>query len=340
MGRKPDAVPKRTLRRTKPNAAFVVGQTVIHPTMDNNRMPIAYGALLIAMLISAGNFLFGNLAVNEIPPVALAFWRCLIATVCVLPFVLMGGGKPIRYLRQNWLRMLVLAFVGVVACPWLVYLALRSDDLIDLGAGYTSVPLLTILFSAVLLGERLRLLQYIGVAIALAGALGFAFRGDLSDLIRFDPHVAFLLMIASNSFRGLYLVLLKKWEIHPKPEEGLFVLFVLGTLMLLPPFLVYEATTPQLFDYSWRVWGSILFIGVGMGAIYLHLINFGTEKVGASSASLFSYLVPIFVAIESIVVLGSDLHLYQGVGAVLIIGGVLLATRLHPRPAPAEHAPH
>ena len=128
--------------------------------MTTNRMPLASVALLAAMLISAGNFLFGNLAVNEIPPVVLAFWRCLIATICVLPFVIIKGGSPIRYFRENWLRISVLAFVGVVVCPWLVYLALRSDDLIDLGAGYTSVPLLTILFSAVLLSERLRPIQY------------------------------------------------------------------------------------------------------------------------------------------------------------------------------------
>lgn len=307
--------------------------------MNSKRTSLAYVALLGTMLISAGNFLFGNLAVNEMPAGVLAFWRCLIAAICVLPFVLLKGGRPFRSLRQNWRQLAVLSFVGVVACPWLVYLALRSDDLIDLGAGYTSVPLLTILFSALLLGERLRAIQYIGVAIALAGALVFAFRGSLSELVGFHPHVAFLLMIASNALRGLYLVLLKKWDVHPKPEDGLFVLFVLGTLMLLPVFVAHEMTTSAPLAYGWSVWGSVLFIGVGMGAVYLHLLNFGTNTVGASSASLFAYLVPIFVAIESVTILGDDLELYQGVGAVLIIGGVLIATRLHRKRAPADHPP-
>lgn len=308
--------------------------------MFKNRTAIAYSALFLAMLISSGNFLFGNLAVKEVPPIVLAFWRCLIAVLCVLPFVLRKDGNPLRYFRRNRVRILILAFIGVVATPWLVYLALRSDDLIDLGAGYTSVPVLTILFSAFLLGERLRSVQYLGVTIALAGALVFAFRGDFSNLINFNPHLAFLLMIASNSCRALYLVLLKKWDIHPKPEEGLFVIFVVGVLILLPFVIAYETGTPRPFDYSWQVWGSILFIGVGMGAIYLHLLNFGTAEVGASSASLFAYLVPILVTIESVAVLGIDFHVYQGVGAVLIIGGVLIATRWHPQPVHPDHAPH
>ncbi len=301
---------------------------------------MAYGALLLAMLISAGNFLFGNLAVKEIPPVVLTFWRCLIAALCVLPFVISKQSNPIKHFRRAWLRIVVLAGVGVVVCPWLVYLALRSNDLIDLGAGYTSVPLLTILFSALLLGERLRLLQYGGVAIALAGALVFAFQGDLSNLTNFKPHIAFLLMIASNACRGLYLVLLKKWDLHPKPEGELFAIFGVGVLLLLPVFVAYEIGTSQPFDYSWQVWASILYVGVGMGAIYLHLLNFGTDQVGASRASLFAYLVPIFVAAESVAFLGSELHLYQGVGAALIIGGVLIVTRLHRQTAPADHPPH
>lgn len=308
--------------------------------MDKNRLALAYGALILAMLISAGNFLFGNLAVKEIPPIVLAFWRCLIAALCVLPFVLNKQGNLIRYFRRAWLRLVAVAVVGVVVSPALIYLALRSNELIDLGAGYTSIPLLTILFSALLLGERLRAVQYFGVAIALAGALVFAFRGSLSDLVNFEPHVAFLLMIASNAFRGLYLVLLKKWDLHPKPEEGLFVLLIIGVLVFLPVFVAYEVGTPRPFDYSWQVWASILYVGVGMGLVYLHLLNFGTDEVGASNASLFAYLVPMFVAVESVAVLGSDLHLYQGVGAVLIIGGVLIVTRLHSRPAPADHPPH
>ncbi len=308
--------------------------------MKVNKPVLAYGALLLAMLISAGNFMFGNLAVNEVHPVVLTFWRCLIAAVFVLPLVLRGRGNPFQHLKGSWLRITVLACIGVVATPWFVYSALRSNDLIDLGAGYTSVPLLTILFSTLLLNERLQPVQYLGVAIALVGALIFAFRGDLENLVNFNPHLAFLLMIASNACRGLYLVLLKKWNMKPKPDEGLFVIFVIGVAVLLPFVLFFEAGTPRLFAYSWQVWGSILFIGVGMGAIYLHLLNFGTSEVGASTASLFAYLVPIFVAIEAVTLKGMHLQLYQGVGGVLIIGGVLIATRLHIRPTLAEHPPH
>ncbi|NVO58335.1 EamA family transporter [Rhodobacteraceae bacterium B1Z28] len=64
-----------------------------------NKTALAYGALMLAVLISAGNFLFGNLAVKEVSPVALAFWRCLIAAIFVLPLVLKRQGNPFRHFQ-------------------------------------------------------------------------------------------------------------------------------------------------------------------------------------------------------------------------------------------------
>ena len=218
-----------------------------------------------------------------------------------------------------------------------MYLALRFDDLIDLAVGYTFIPLLAVLFSAWLLAERLAGIQYLGFAAAFAGALVFAFRGALANVASFDPHVGFLWMLAVCLVRALYLVLLRKWDMHPSPGEGLPVLLGLGAAILLPGFLGHEVASDAPLGYPWPVWGSIAFIGIGMGALYLHLISFGTGRIGATRASLFVYAVPIFVAIESVLFLGSALRLYQIVGALLVIGGVFLVSRFRTRePHPHE----
>ena len=137
--------------------------------------------------------------------------------------------------------------------------------------------------------------------------------------MRFDPHAGFVWMMAVCLARSLYLVLLKKWDMHPSPGEGLFVLLGLGTTILLPGFLAQEVASGVPLDYSWPVWGSIAFIGIGMGALYLHLISFGTARIGASRASLFIYTVPLLVTAESILFLGSRIHAYQIVAAVLVV---------------------
>ncbi|MEM8631955.1 MAG: DMT family transporter [Pseudomonadota bacterium] len=289
---------------------------------------LAFGALTLAMLISSGNFIAGNLAVDDVSPAVLTFWRCLIAALCVLPFVVRARGHPLRYLMQTWRYLIPLSIVGVVLAPLLIYLALRSEDLIDLAAGYTSIPVITIFLSAFVMGERLTAAQYLGILAALLGALVFAFDGNWAKLVAFDPHVPFLFMLAAAFARALYLVLLRKWKIHPKPQEGLFAALVIGMLVLLPFFLAEEIPELDFLTYTPALWGSILFVGIGMGALYLHLITYGTHVISASAASLFTYLVPFFVTVESVVYRDAQLQLYQGIGAALIIGGVFVATRM------------
>jgi drug/metabolite transporter (DMT)-like permease len=304
---------------------------------DERSAAWAYAALLAAMLISSGNFVLGNLAVREIAPETLAFWRTAIATACVLPLALRARRDLLGYFRRQKARALVLSLTGVVLPAWFMYLSVRSDDLINLSVGYTFIPLMAVLFSAWLLAERLAPIQYLGLASAFLGGLVFAFRGALANLGSFDPHVGFLWMMAVCLVRSLYLVLLSKWEMHPAPGEGLFVLLGLGTIILLPGFIAQEVASANALDYSWPVWGSIAFIGIGMGALYLHLISFGTGRIGATRASLFVYTVPLFVALESILFLGSALQTYQALGALLVIGGVFMVSWFRTRePHPSE----
>jgi drug/metabolite transporter (DMT)-like permease len=300
----------------------------------------AYAAMLAAMLISSGNFLFGNLAIREIEPLTLTFWRTAIALACVVPFALQGKHDLVAYFRRQKVKVLVLSVTGVILPAWLMYLSLRSHLVIDLSVGYTLIPLMAVLFSALLLGERLSAIQYLGLAAAFLGALVCAFEGELSNLARFDPHTGFVWMMAVCLTRSLYLVLLRKWDLHPSPGEGLFVLLALGMASLIPGFIGQEVASGAPLDYSWPVWGSIAFIGIGMGALYLHLISFGTGRMGASQASLFIYTVPLLVTAESVLFLGSRIHAYQIVAAVLVVGGVFVVSwfrTLEPHPGELHH---
>ncbi len=42
---------------------------------------------------------------------------------------------------------------------------------------------------------------------------------------------------------------------------------------------------------------------------------------------MFLYLLPIYGVLMAVALLGEELHLYHGVGFVLILGGVVLASR-------------
>lgn len=297
-----------------------------NPTGEPLGIAWAYGAMLLAVLISSGNFIFGSLAVDSITAGVLAFWRTAIATLLMLPFFLRAGQSIVGYFRQHKLKAVALTLSGVVLPAWFIYLSLHSDTLIDLAVGYTLIPLMTVVLAASLLGERLRPLQGLGLALALLGALVLAFHGRIENLLQFDPHVGFLWMLAACFTRGLYLVLLKKWSMRPSSDGGLFVLLVAGAIVLAPTLVHQAVTELHPFDYSWQLWGSIAFVGVGMGALYLHLISYGTDRIGAVKASLFTYLLPVFVTTESILFLGVTIEPYQVGAAAIVMVGVFLVS--------------
>jgi drug/metabolite transporter (DMT)-like permease len=293
--------------------------------------------MALAMLISSGNFIFGSQAVDSLPPSVVAFWRSLIATLCMLPFFLRAEQSIFGYFRQHGLKALWLTLTGVVLPAWLIYLSLDSDTLIDLAVGYTMIPVMTVLFAALLLGERLRWMQSLGLVLALLGALVFAFKGNLENLRQFNPHIGFLWMLGCCVTRGLYMVLLKKWDMKPASDGGLFVLLFAGAVLLAPLFVDHMTSKLHPADYSWQLWGSIIFIGVGMGALYLHLISFGTSGIGAVKASLFTYLLPIFVTAESVLFLGAEIQRYQIAAAAVVVVGVFLVSWFREAHVTPEH---
>ena len=79
------------------------------------------------------------------------------------------------------------------------------------------------------------------------------------------------------------------------------------------------------------------FIGIGMGAVYLYLLGLGTSRLGATKVSLFTFIVPVLVAVESILFLDATLHLYQAVGGVLVLAGVFCVAHFR-SPSPTAAA--
>ena len=88
---------------------------------------MAYGAMLLAMIIVSGNFVFGNHAMQDLPALPLSFWRTVIATLCLLPLALISRKNIAAFFFENKLKAITLVLTGVVLPPWFIYLALNSS---------------------------------------------------------------------------------------------------------------------------------------------------------------------------------------------------------------------
>jgi chloramphenicol-sensitive protein RarD len=146
-----------------------------------------------------------------------------IFMIILMQFI--GGFGRLRLILKQPKQLAILFVTSVlIAVNWLIFIwAVNNDHMLDASLGYFINPLFNILLGMAFLGERLRKLQWVAVALASAGVL--------VQLISFGS-IPLLSLALAASF-GFYGLLRKKVNIDAK--SGLLV----ETAILLPIALGY-----------------------------------------------------------------------------------------------------
>lgn len=113
-------------------------------------------------------------AVHEVAPLEVLAHRMLwsLAFVAVLLLALRRGAWLAPVLREPRLLARFGASAALVSVNWLIYIwSVNHDRVVDASLGYFINPLVNVLIAALFLGERLRRVQWLAVAIAGAGVL-------------------------------------------------------------------------------------------------------------------------------------------------------------------------
>jgi drug/metabolite transporter (DMT)-like permease len=90
-------------------------------------------------------------------------------------------------------------------------------------------------------------------------------------------------------------------------------------------------SVPDVTSLSWRVVAAVVALGaIGTGLAFV--INMRNIRVvGASTASLVTYMIPVFATIIGVLVLGEHVQWFQPVGALVVLLGVAVSQGLLPR---------
>jgi rarD protein len=176
-----------------------------------------------------------------------------------------------------------------IAINWLVFIwAANSGRLLETSLGYYINPLVNILCGLLFLGEKLRRLQWLAVALASAGvALQAITLGSL-------PYVALILAFAF----GLYGLLRKIIKVGAL--EGLFI----ETLILTPPSLVYlfyfsagDSLTQMADSFSF----SLFLICAGpLTSVPLMLFAAAVSRLNYSTMGFIQYIAPSTVLLTAV----------------------------------------
>lgn len=195
-----------------------------------------------------------------------------------------------RELRDNPARLLVLAGCGLlIASNWLVYVwAVNNDRMLEASLGYYINPLVNVLLGLLILGERLRRLQWLAVGLAALGVAQQVWQvGSL-------PWVSLVLALTF----GFYGLIRKKAPVAALP--GL----VVETWLLLPIALAWLALHPAAMSNQAAFWSSgqwLLLAAAGpITLVPLVCFNAAARHLPYTTLGFLQYIAPTLVMLQAI----------------------------------------
>ncbi|WP_299235185.1 DMT family transporter [uncultured Halomonas sp.] len=285
--------------------------------------PLAFLAPLGAVLIWSGNMTINQLTVGTIAPSSIAFLRWVLALAVLTPLVAPAAWQHRATIRREWPKLAVLGLLGMGLWQGLAYMAAETTSATNMGILAAMVPLLTVLLSALILREPPSLGGVAGGALALVGVAILLGRGSPLSLLELTVARGDALMLVAATCYALYGVMLKRWPIALPPWVLLYGQVIFAVLILLPPYLLGPMTPVDSSNI-----GLILYAGIPASIITTFLWMLAIRRIGASQASIFINLMPLFSAIIAMFALGERIALFHFLGGALILAGVVMAQTL------------
>jgi len=295
------------------------------PETKPTKMWLAYSGLSLAVFFWAVNTVIAKAVVMEIRPMALSFYRWLIAFMIILPFAVSHLKKDGLLIRQHLGFLFVLALPSVAAYNSILYFGAQFTTATNISLVAAAMPVMTLLFSWIMNKEKPYCLQSAGVVISILGMLLIITKGSWRLLLNLNFNPGDLLIVFAIASWAFYSVLLKKRQIHISPISFLTVLIALGTLCILP-FYAWEFVIYKGFELNQVNISIFLYLGTFPSILSYIFWNYGVRTAGASIASIFMYLLPIFTALIASVFLKENLFSYHFYGGVLILTGLILSS--------------
>lgn len=298
----------------------------MHDRLDADRIGWLPFLAVLPPLFWAGNFVLGRALHADIPPLALSFWRWILALAILLPFAWRGLRAQAVIVRRHWAVLSLLALLGVTGYNTLAYIGLQTATATNGVLLASATPVLILLLSWLLLGQRAGLWQGLGVLLSLAGVLLVVSGGDPTRLASIRPNPGDLWILVAGLDWALYSVCLR-WR-----PAGLDPLVFLATTVAL-------GSIPLAGLYAWDLaqghgfaptpvnLAALAYVALFPSVLAYIVWNRAVARLGANRTGQYIHLMPLFGALLAVVFLGERPGWFHAVGMALIGGGIWLSAR-------------
>lgn len=257
------------------------------------------------------------------PILLLAFLRFLIAAVAMAGWVRRGPGEAPLSRHDRGLLFLE-SFFGNFLFSICMLFGVALSTALAAGVIMAGIPAAVALLSRAFLKERIAPRMLAGIACAVGGIalVSFAKNADSANPGALPGH---LLLLSAVLCEASYVVIGKKLtgQVGPKRISALINLWGLA---LVAPFGVWQALSFDFGAVGAASWWLLAFYSIAASMVTVWLWMTGLKQVPASSAGIFTVLLPIGATAVGVLFLGERFSSAQAAAFGLALAGVVLAT--------------
>lgn len=291
-----------------------------------NTRGMAMAGLVLSVFFWAVNGVVARGVVDHIPPMALSFYRWFTALLILFPFAYKGLVREKKEIyRYRW-RLFFIAIPSVAVYNSCLYLAALYTTAINISLLVAAMPAVTLGAAWLITGIRPKALQVAGITIAMSGVTAIVVKGDLSVLYRLNLNPGDLIMLVSTIAWAVYSIYYKKMALPISSLPFLFSTIVLGILVIFP-FYLWELFCVGGVKITPQVLLTFIFLGLCPSVLSYICWNRGVQVMGAPTAVLAVYLVPVFTSVIAWFWLGERLSSYHLAGGLMILVGLIFSSR-------------
>ena len=291
----------------------------------------AYVLLVVSSLAWSGNIVLVRAVHEDIPPVGLMFWRCLITVLVLAPVFIPNWRRDLPLLLQHWRLIALLGVLQFVGGQTLLYVALQTTTAVNVGLLNATEPALTAIVAWLLLVERVNRWQSFGIALTLIGVATIILRGDVGTLVELEFVAGDLIVQLAMLSWAVYTVLVRRVPTGIHPFVLLFAMSIPASLFLLPFYALEMTWTGRYVEPTIGTAAVVVYLILLGTIVGLALQNMGIKRIGPARASSFTNLIPVFTAVLGVVLLGEPFVGYHLAGTVLVFSGVAIVNRMRRR---------
>ncbi len=258
---------------------------------------------------------------GEVPPFLLAALAFSVATGLVVIKWLVRGEDIVAHLKQP-VGAWALSVTGLFGYHFFYFMALRNAPPVEAGLIAYMWPLLIVLFSALLPGERLRWWHLAGALTGLVGAVLLVTDGNGLDGFKSEYLLGYLMAVTCALTWSTYSVLNRRFGHVPTDAVGGFC----GATAILAVF-AHMAFEQTVWPANTGEWLAVFGLGLlPVGAAFFTW-DYGTKHGNIQVLGALAYAAPLISTLALIAFGQGEPSWTIAIACLLIVGGAVLASK-------------